>query len=301
MFARVFLIILICVTLLGLSWYLLFSLKQQPMETQEIVSMYQYTKSEEATFKIEAVEERIFKFSYLSYDGELVEGKISYPIINKIKYPVLIGMHAMGRSYPRWWVDSIGDRETVTHVNHITETADALGYVVVAIDARYHGSRKDPQRGLRSIMTDLHFWGEKEHYQNMIYQTVLDYRVLLDWIEKQPEFDTDKISVAGYSMGGQMSLLLAGVDTRIDSVISIVPPYVDDKVALVAPKNIVHRIHKPSVLLVTGQDDEYSSIEQNKELFEAISSQSKEHISYEGGHLLPKSYVADVASWMVAN
>ena len=268
------------------------------MAQSEIISKYRYENIRGLELALTQISETQFKFSYQSFDGALVNGQISYPNDGKAKHPVLIGMHAMGRSFPRWWVDSIEDRPTITHVNHIAEFALDKGYAVIAIDARNHGSRKDPNLGLKSIMTDLHVWGEKKHYENMIKKSVMDYSVLLDWIEKQPDLDKDKITVAGYSMGGQMSLLLAGVDKRIGSVVSIVPPFIDDKVALVAPKNLVDRITQP-VLLVTADEDEYATSEQNLKIFDGIPSSQKKHLVYKGGHLLPEAYVADVQQWLV--
>ena len=84
----------------------------------------------------------------------------------------------MGRGYQRWWSESFKGRPTVTQVNKITKLADKNGYVVISIDARYHGKRKKPERTLRSIMNDLHFFGDKTDYEAMIKNTVIDHRVL---------------------------------------------------------------------------------------------------------------------------
>ena len=166
-----------------------------------------------------------------------------------------------------------------------------ISYAVISIDARYHGKRKDPDRTLRSIMNDVHFFGDKRDYEAMVRDTVLDHRVLLDWIEQQDNLDIDRVKVAGYSMGGQIGLILGSVDARISDIISIVPPFIDDKLALVAPKNLVSLLGDKPVLLITAADDENASAAENDLLFELMPGANKERIDFNGGHILPEGYV----------
>jgi len=272
-------------------WYSFLALDEIPMEQSEILKKYQFKSSDNIKLTMVEIKPRVYSFNYKSFDGNIVHGQISYPnTINK-NHPVLIGISAMGRSYIRWWVESFKERPTVTQVNKITELADTNGYVVISIDARYHGKRKDPDRTLRSIMNDLHFFGNKTDYEFMIRDTVLDHRVLLDWIEQQDNLNKNRITVAGYSMGGQISLILASVDKRINEIISIVPPFIDDKVALVAPKNFVSLLNSQKLLLITADDDENATEEENDYLFNLIPSPKKEILTFSGGHILPANYV----------
>lgn len=282
---------------LGTFYYLFFTLDTEYVTTQQVVDRYQYSSVENKEFKLNQIKERLFEFSYTTFDGTKVQGQINYPEAIKDKYPVLIGIHAMGRSYPRWWVNSIKGRPTVTQVNKITDMAIDKGYVVIAIDARYHGSRKIEDKSLRSIMIDLTFLGNKTDYVDMINHTILDHRVLLDWIEQQKDLDINNTHVAGYSMGGQLSLLLAGVDKRISNVLSIVPPYLDDKVASVAPKNIVSLLKQHKVWLVTSSDDENADQKDNLSLFDGISTDNKRHLIFDGNHILPQGYVNELSDW----
>lgn len=282
---------------LGIIYYLFFTLDRENLTTQQVIDSYSYQPVENVDFNLTALEERIFEFSYNTFDGSKVKGRINYPKAVKDKYPVLIGIHAMGRSYPRWWVDSIKDRPTVTQVNKITQLALEKGYVVIAIDARYHGSRKVVDKPLRSIMIDVSFLGDKTDYVAMINHTVLDHRVLLDWIEQQRQLDIENTHVAGYSMGGQISLLLAGVDKRVSNVLSIVPPYLEDTLASVAPKNIVSLLDNQKVWLISADDDENASEEDNLSLFNDITTKNKKHLVFEGGHILPADYVDSLGDW----
>ncbi|UHQ54403.1 dienelactone hydrolase family protein [Microbulbifer sp. YPW16] len=284
-----------CLTAL---WYTFVALKEEPVARDAIVASYAYQTPADIGMSMEEIGGGQFEFSYRSFDGALVNGRISYPSVKQEKYPVLVGMAAMGRGYQRWWVDSFKGRPTVTRVNEITELASEKGYVVVAIDARFHGTRKDPNRTLASIMNDLHYFGDKRDYEAMIRDTVLDYRVLMDWIAQQPDLDGGNLTLAGYSMGAQVALLASALDPRVDRVIAMVPPHIDDKTAVVAPRNLAGLIKKPGVLLITAEDDEYASKEDNLQLYDAIASADKKHQALTGGHILPGDYIDAVRGWL---
>ncbi|SEA41296.1 alpha/beta fold hydrolase [Microbulbifer marinus] len=276
-------------------WYQFFALKAKPIPQAQILAAYDYEPPADIDMRLEAIGDGKFSLSFRSFDGALVNGQISYPPSHQEKHPVLIGISAMGRGYQRWWTDSFKGRPTVTRVNEITKLAADKGYAVISIDARFHGTRKDPDRPLKSIMNDLHFFGDKTNYENMIRKTVLDYRVLLDWISDQPTLNSDRITAVGYSMGAQVGLLLGALDRRVDQLVAMVPPHVDDKTALVAPKNLASLIEEPPVLLITANDDEYASAADNRALFLAIASENKEHLAFDSGHILPADYVEALA------
>ena len=286
---------------LGL-WYTFIALKPVPVDQSEIVPIYDYPAIDLSSVSLTKVESNTYAISYRSFDGSLVNGQISYPESCAQSCPVVVGISAMGRNYNRWWIDSWKDRPTVTNVNKIGSAALSNDSALVAIDARYHGSRKDPNKTLRSIMNDMNLFGDKSSYEAMIIDTAKDYRILLDWIEANDRLDNKNITVAGYSMGGQLSLLIGSLDPRVSKIISIVPPYLDDKVARVAPKNLISKIGREvDVLLLTSDDDENATVEQNRELYDAIPSGNKKHLVYEGSHILPSSYVDDLMQWLTTD
>lgn len=287
--------VLLAALLIFVYWHEFVALEEVPMEQSEILSAYEYQPNENLEMTMTETGSNVFSFTYESFDGEVVYGQISYPDSESDKYPVLIGISAMGRSYVRWWVDTFNGNPTVTQAHKIADFADSNGYAVVSIDARYHGKRKDPERPLRSIMNDLLFFGDKRDYEAMIRDTVLDHRVLLDWIERQANLDIDRVKVAGYSMGGQISLILGGVDARISDIISIVPPFIDDRIALVAPKNFASLIDDKRVLLITAADDENASATENDLLFSLMPASNKERIDFDSNHILPDGYVNKLA------
>ncbi|WP_198149796.1 alpha/beta hydrolase [Colwellia sp. MT41] len=300
MIRKIGMILVITFALVFGYWYSFLALDEISMEQAEIIKQYQYNSEQAVELILTEIEPHLFTFTYKSFDQSIVNGQISYPKNQADKYPVLIGISAMGRGYQRWWSESFKGRPTVTQVNKITELADKNGYVVISIDARYHGKRKNPDRTLRSIMNDLHFFGDKTDYEAMIKNTVIDHRVLLDWVSQQNNLDKSNISVVGYSMGGQIGLILASLDQRISKIISIVPPYLDDKTALVAPKNFISLLKNQDVLLLTADDDENASKSENDFIFKHISTPKKERIVFSGGHILPDNYV-DSLSNILAN
>lgn len=271
-------------------WYFFIALKPQPVEQNKIIEHYQYSKVSTINLELNPVSDRVYEFSFASFDGETVYGKISYPAVKKEKYPVVLGVPAMGRSYVRWWQDSFKGRPTVTKVNELQKIADSKGMVVIAIDPRFHGKRKKPEKSLQSIMYDLDLFGDKEPYQAMIVDTVKDYQVLLDWVNTKNDLDSSNVSVIGYSMGGQIALILGAIDDRVSKVISIVPPFIDDKIAIVSPKNLVDKLNNKMVILVSSDGDENASKKYNQYLFDLISAKDKQHIIFEGGHILPDDY-----------
>lgn len=282
-------------------WYGVFGLKPYSLSAEELSARYAYPATQQVQLELKELTSQSFEFTYQSFDGVTVNGRISYPQDPKTiqsPVPVLIGAHAMGRSQIRWWQDHFKTSATYEQTDKITAMALAKGYAVVAIDARHHGLRKDPNLSIVDIIDNLHWWGEREPYETMLVDTVRDHRVLLDWLVQQPMLDKNQIKLVGYSMGAQISLLLAGVDSRIHSVAAIVPPHMNNTTALVAPLNLMSGLADNQVWLLTADDDEYASIKQNQQLFDALPNPDKKLFRFDSGHLLPADYVTKLEHWL---
>lgn len=256
---------------------------------------YQYQK-QEPEMVLTQLDKYNTEFTFTSFDGEKIKGQIRYPMVNKAQHPVLLGLHAMGRSYPRWFNADINGRPTITQSHKITEQALAKGYAVIAIDARHHGLRKQETKPLQQIMKDVHA-GKTEDYENMIRETIMDYQVLLDWLEQQPQFTGQEIRAAGYSMGGQMAVLLSALDPRVGDVLSIVPPHIDSEMAHIAPATAATFIDDSDILLLSANKDQYSTEVQNVALFDHFKTNNKVRIVFDAGHILPESYVNKIGYW----
>lgn len=287
--------------LLGLAaaaagvWHFLW-LKPYPITPDELQARYAY-KPQFTPREGHAVD-----FRLQSFDGELLHGRIVYPgdpAQRTRPFPVLIGLHAMGRSHLRWWQAENNGRPTIEQTHRITQMALQQGYAVVAIDARAHGQRRhlgQPHAAQRA-MREMHWLGRRQAYEQMVIDTVRDHRVLLDWLATQPQLDTRRTAAVGYSMGAQVALLLAGLDGRVQSVAALVPPHLGDNVAAVAPLRVVSGLQGKRVWLLTGNDDDHASPEENQALFEAIPTPDKKHLRFDSGHLLPSDYVEQLSDW----
>lgn len=282
----------------GVSWYTVFGLKAYKVTVQELEELYSYQK-QAVNVDLTALEKGQFNITFNSFDGEQVYGQLIYPksADPSQPIPILIGVHGMGRTYVRWVEGEFKDTDTLEQTDELANMALARGYAVLAIDSRNHGKRKNLDYNIKDVMYDLWFWGKKEPYENMIIDSVKDHRVLLDWVVTQPQFDQNSISVAGYSMGGQISLILASMDERISKVLSIVPPASKDTVARVSPLNFVTRLNTEKVWLVTADNDEHASVEDNSVLYDALNVLDKHHIEIAGGHILPEGYYKQLTGW----
>ncbi|MCW9016342.1 MAG: hypothetical protein OQJ89_05215, partial [Kangiellaceae bacterium] len=166
-------------------WYFFIALKPQQVSLNDIKSAYAIPSDFTPDVTLNQIDPFNYKVSFESFDGAVVNGQISFPVTKSEKYPLAMGVSAMGRNYNRWWIDSYKGRPTISNVNKLGSMLLNNGYVLVAIDARLHGSRKDPELPLQDIMNDLHFFGNRTPYQNMITNTVKDYRVLFSWLKTQ--------------------------------------------------------------------------------------------------------------------
>lgn len=292
------------VALAAASWWALFALEPYDTTPEQMRTRYSHGLSTLPLARVTPLGEDSavhgVELELQSFDGSLLSGRLLYPgdpAAADKPYPLLIGLHALGRSHYRWWRGEHKGGVTLEGTHRITELALQRGYAVLAVDARNHGVRKDPQRNVLQVMNGLHLWGQREPYEQMIVDTVRDYRLLLDWVQTQPQLDGSDVRVAGYSMGAQMALLLGGMDERVGAVLAVVPPHLDNKVAIVAPRNAVAGLAGKKVWLLSADDDEYASQAQNHDLFEVLPTADKRHIRFPGGHLLPVDYTEALGDW----
>ncbi|MGQ3051741.1 MAG: alpha/beta hydrolase family protein [Roseateles sp.] len=287
----------------GALWWLLFGLRPYAVTAAHMQARYALPPGVTVQADVQPWSDgrrHGLALRFRSFDGSEVTGRLLYPADPaqaRAPYPLLLGLHAMGRSHARWWEAVHKDKPTLEHTHLITEMALQQGYAVLALDARLHGDRKIAAQGLRKLMVDMHLWGRRDPYERMVVDTVRDYRLLLDWVATQPQLDLGAVRAAGYSMGAQMALLLGGMDARIAAVLAIVPPHLDDKVAMAAPRNALPGLAGKTVWLVSAEADEHASVAQNEALFGALPGPDKRHLRFAGGHLLPAGYVEPLLPW----
>ena len=224
-----------------------------------------------------------YTLSFTSDDQQTVNGLLVIPYSHKKPLKLAMLLHAMGTDQNLWW-----------QPNKIsgTKISDKLldqGYAVLTLDARRHGKRVIDDFGPQEMITKAHS-DQPRLYTDMIIGTVRDYRLALNWVKKELELKDTSVLVAGYSMGAQMSLLLASYESDINQVMVMVPPFVSEPLSPVAPRLHVSRINDANLIILAAKQDPYST-EQNYQLvFDEISTPNKAIKWFDSGHLLPENY-----------
>lgn len=173
------------------------------MDDQDLLGYYEYDSSLPLNVIEELVRDdtyyKVLKVYFDSVNGERVPGLLSFPEANE-KVPCVVFLHGYG-----------GRKEDILEA---AEMIAREGYAIMAIDAEYHGERKEEGKELYSPdITDS---------VRGIVQTVVDLRRAVDYLETRPEIDKEKIGYVGGSMGGILGAIFIGVEPRIKAAALIV-------------------------------------------------------------------------------
>jgi len=226
-----------------------------------------------------------FRVEFESDDGARVNGTLAMPAAGTAGVRLAIAIHPMGSDQTIWWSEA-----NPIFAGRLTEHLRRNGYAVLALDARLHGERKLENLGPRELLGFAH--GDNPRpYTRMIADSVRDYRLAMLWAKQQTDFESDSVLILGYSMGAQIGLLLASVESCVRSVLAMVPPYVGRLLSPVAPRHHVGGIDSAQVLLLVARDDAYATGDQNRQLFDAIASPTKDVQFFDSGHVLPEAYL----------
>jgi len=138
---------------------------------------------------------------FSSANGERVRGLLLLPPASAGKgpYPCLLLLHGLGGSKS----DARGLAPMI-----------AKGYAVCALDAAYHGDRK--QQGKQFFSTDVALT------RQAFIQTIIDYRRAIDFLATRPEIDAKRIGLVGLSLGAMMGGVLTPVEPRIRTAVLVV-------------------------------------------------------------------------------
>ena len=95
------------------------------------------------------------------------------------------------------------------------------GIIGIAIDGRYHGERSGEASSLGSPYASGIFNAFKTGREHpFCYDTVLDVRRLIDYLETRPDIDPSRIGLGGFSKGGIETYLAAAVEPRIAAAVA---------------------------------------------------------------------------------
>ena len=178
-----------------------------------------------------------------------------------------------------------------------------LGYSVIIPDAKYHGERSY-QGNFTSPLTFFSSQDVQKIY-NLYTSSVKDIRIIMDYLETKSSPKTQTFDIIGYSMGGQMTILLNSVDDRLNRVIVCVAP-LDFRTAVrlgmseentrkidyMSPKNCA-ALQKSPITLLMGTKDGWYTKEEAQDFFDKITLKDKSLKFYDSGHYLPNEFIAD--------
>ena len=248
----------------------------------------------------------MYRVQYHSVHDKRVPAWWCVPTTGKPPYPCVIIMHGYG-----------GDKNGL---QMLAPVFALRGISTLAIDAEYHGDRKQPGSDILSTYI----------YRNRdaFIQTVIDLRRAIDFLQSRPEIDGKRIGYIGLSMGGILGGILAGVDERLQAPILIVaggdwgylfansqhptavtlreknpelfkdPRKINEIVGPIDPVNWVARISPRPLLMINGKDDPIVPRECTERLF-AAAKEPKEILWLEGGHMpQPDAVLRKVDEWL---
>jgi len=139
---------------------------------------------------------------------------IEKTFIGKDKIPTLVSFHEQKQPLPAviclhgWSANKEG------MLKHCLRTADA-GFFAIAIDAQMHGERLDPAFWSKSAENFSHI------FFSVVTETAKDLTQVVDFLEKRPEVDQNRLGLKGISMGAFISLIATQFEKRVKAVASI--------------------------------------------------------------------------------
>lgn len=270
---------------------------------QAILQFYQYDKEIPLdTAVVEIMDQEKYVREKIVFRGARdlrVPGYLAVPKTESPPSPCVLQIHGMTLSKEDFWgSDSY-------HKGHLLTPAllDA-GFAVLALDAQYHGERIifNDFQSTRVMLFRKH-WINR--WREMVVQTIVDYRRAIDYLETRKEIDPERIGVIGYSLGGIMSFVLSGVDSRINVITACVSPTLmrqrwpnQHNISAISPFNFVRAIKGRPILMLMGRNDDFNyTVEEARALFDLIEGESKEIAFYDCQHRLPDKHVSKAVEW----
>ena len=267
--------------------------KARSLDQAYLAHWFSYDTEEPIKLDLTPLDEDAFgeraEIRFTSDDGQVVNGLIAFPKDKASSKKLALALHPMGVDQQFWWSD-----KSPLAAQKMTARLRELGYTVISLDARLHGERRREGFGPRDLLKRAHS-AEPRLYIDTIIGSVRDYRIVLNWAKE--EFNPADVLAVGYSMGAQMSLLLASFEPSVSTVVAMVPPYVGSSTSPVAPRIHVPRITNAKVLWLAGVNDPHSDRNQTQSTFDQVTSADKTLTWFNAGHRLPPEFLETTLSF----
>ena len=232
---------------------------------------------------------RTVELSFSAYDNEIVPARLQVPT-DVENPPVIILLHGLTQSREQWWRKDGGPYSFPS--SHRAALLKA-GFAVMAFDARKHGDRLTP-----TDFADPGVYLYKSYFdasRKFIAETALDVRSAVRALDKIEGIDTNKIGVAGFSLGAFVGYLATAVEPRIKAgffiALPLFPITEGQTASFTSPYAYAEGIAgRPMGLLVGTEDQLYS-----REGIEALAASmgKKTEVTWvECGHDFPTETAA---------
>jgi len=232
-----------------------------------------------------------YRVTFTSVHDKEVTGLLSIPKSTE-PLPIVILLHGLG------------DRKTVDYIEAGHKYFIDSGYAVLRIDIANHGDRKKYDYEFQ-LTEGYRYWT-----RDLVSQTVFDLRRSIDFLQKRPEIDSERIGFFGISLGGIIGTIFSGVDERVKVPIitlaggnlslmfgvDAVSEDIKDFFSIIDPINFVQHISPRPLLMINAEKDEVIDPLTTKMLFRKAKA-PKEIIWYPSYHRnlpIDKAYPAGV-------
>ncbi len=149
-----------------------------------------------------------YHFTFAAAQDQRVTGLLTEPAKRTGRLPVVIMLHGTG-----------GKKEDLRA--QMTAYAQ-VGFIAVAIDARYHGERAGGAAGSTAYQNAILAAWQKGGAHPFFYDTAWDVMRLVDYLDTRDDVDPKRLGLMGVSMGGIETYLTAAADPRIAVVVPFI-------------------------------------------------------------------------------
>lgn len=289
---------------------------------QSETNLFDYNKNSDDTFEV--IQKRALD-SVTIFEKVVLEGFDSkipfYHITNKRnkKGQYVILLHGLGDSKEAWVNPSEPYLEWSRNTTSIKDSLVTLGYSVIIPDVKYHGERSY-ELGFRApeSLPPVISKNEKDSktFETLITSTVKDLRIILDYVQYREQRSDQSFNIIGYSLGGNLAILLSVFDNRINSIVGCVPPvnlptrglemfdsWSEDIIQGqldITPMKYAEMQNRPTLLLM-GKTDYFTTEKEANDFIAKIPTQDKKLKFFDAGHILPNDYKIDAIQWITGH
>jgi dienelactone hydrolase len=231
------------------------------------------------------------KIVFVGIDQIHVPSYLVLPKSEAAKYPIVLLVDGIYGSKERWFEDDSWPKGGL-----VTKALLQAGFAVMILDAVYHGERSAeneyagppwplsyPHTGIRMVM-----------------QTAIEYRRAIDYLSTRSDIDTTRIGMMGLSMGGLITFELTSIDSRIKTAVAgLTPLFKRPDFQPIESSTFATRVRCNSFLMFMGNNDQFYTMEEARQLYDWIPITQKEFVEYDIGHEAPAEYVEEITNWFI--